>query len=135
LRDARIALGLQAVRAGFAKDGAWIWAKPGARAEEQADAEAKQEQSLAVPEVSQEPPADRAPEQQLRPEHGPAPGDSAMPATGANPETAAAVASPPLQPAPAYNREPANQRGETVRSGIGEGASVTGDRPGDFDKF
>ena len=41
LRDARIALELQAVRTGFARDGAWNWAKPGAPADEQAEAKAE----------------------------------------------------------------------------------------------
>jgi hypothetical protein len=70
LRDARIALGLQVIRAGFAKDGAWSWAKPGTREEEQAEAKAKQEQALRRAEIRQERPADQppAPEQQPTPE-------------------------------------------------------------------
>jgi hypothetical protein len=35
LRDARLALGLKVAREGFGKDGAWVWAKPGARVEKQ----------------------------------------------------------------------------------------------------
>jgi hypothetical protein len=38
LRDARLALGLKVAREGFGKDGAWVWAKPGAREEKQTPA-------------------------------------------------------------------------------------------------
>jgi hypothetical protein len=38
LRDARVALGLKVAREGFGKDGAWVWAKPTARAEKQGQA-------------------------------------------------------------------------------------------------
>jgi hypothetical protein len=89
LRDARVALGLEVVRAGFAKDGAWIWAKPGAREEEQAEAEAN-------------PPGDQPPAPEPQPaEEGAAPADAARPSLVADPQAAATIASPPLQPAPA----------------------------------
>jgi hypothetical protein len=111
LRDARIALGLRAVRAGFAKDGAWSWAKPGAQAEEQAEAEP--EQSRQVVQMQEDPSADQQPaaEQQASAAQGLASVDPARPITEADPQPATAVASPPLQPAPTHIREPANEAG------------------------
>jgi hypothetical protein len=110
LRDARIALGLHAVRAGFAKDGAWIWAKPGARAEEQAQAEP--EQSRPVVAMRHKPRADQAlaPEQPS-PQQESTPTDPAAPTTAADLQAAATVVSPPLQPAPTQTSEPADHAG------------------------
>ncbi len=109
LRDARIALGLQAVRTGFAKDGAWSWAKPGAPTEEPAEAEAKQEQGRPIVEMQQGPSTNQspAPEQPPMAEQGSAPADPSRPTTGADQQTAAILASPPLQPAPTPTREAA----------------------------
>jgi hypothetical protein len=42
LRDARLALGLKVAREGFGNDGAWVWAKAGAREEKQGQAQAAQ---------------------------------------------------------------------------------------------
>jgi energy-coupling factor transporter ATP-binding protein EcfA2 len=111
LRDARIALGLQAVRAGFAKDGAWSWTKPGALAEGQTEAEP--EQSRQVVQMQEDPSAGQQPaaEQQAAAAQGLAPADPARPITEADPQPATAVASPPLQPAPTHIREPANEAG------------------------
>jgi hypothetical protein len=110
LRDARIALGLHAVRAGFAKDGAWIWAKPGARAEEQAQAEP--EESRPVVAMRHKPRADQAlaPEQPS-PQQESTPTDPAAPTTAADLQAAATVVSPPLQPAPTQISEPADHAG------------------------
>ncbi len=102
LRDARIALGLQVVRAGFAKDGVWSWAKPGAREEEeQAEVRATQEEARQRAEMQQEPIADQppVPEQQITPKQGAASADQATPI---------GEASPPLQPAPARTGAPAD---------------------------
>ena len=110
-RDARIALGLQAVRAGFAKDGAWSWTKPGALAEGQTEAEP--EQSRQVVQMQEDPSAGQQPaaEQQAAAAQGLAPADPARPITEADPQPATAVARPPLQPAPTHIREPANEAG------------------------
>jgi hypothetical protein len=72
LRDARMALGLLAMREGFGKDGAWVWVKPEAM-------EAQQERD--------EPQAEPPSEPDL-PEHARVP--SAQPA--------ASVTSPPVAP-------------------------------------
>ena len=111
MRDARIALGLQAVRAGFAKDGAWSWTKPGALAEGQTEAEP--EQSRQVVQMQEDLSAGQQPaaEQQAAAAQGLAPADPARPITEADPQPATAVASPPLQPAPTHIREPANEAG------------------------
>ena len=106
LRDARLALGLRAVRTGFAKDGAWSWAKPGAPAEDQVETKAE-------PRPDQLP----APEPQPAAEQETALVDRAKPSPGVDPYAGATVASPPLQPAPAQTGEPAdhatNRSGET----------------------
>jgi putative DNA primase/helicase len=96
LRDARMALGLQAVRTGFAKDGTWCWAKPGAPPEGQT-----REESRPIAEMQQAPSVNQtpAPERPAPAEQGSAPADPAQPSTGADQQTAAIVASPPLQPA------------------------------------
>jgi hypothetical protein len=73
LRDARMALGLLAMREGFGRDGAWVWVKPEAM-------EAQQEQN----EPQSEPPSEPNP-----PERAGVP--SAQPA--------ASVTSPPIAPA------------------------------------
>jgi putative DNA primase/helicase len=113
LRDARIALGLQAVRTGFAKDGAWSWAKPGAPAEERAEAEPKQERTRPVAEIPEEPPAHQPAVLELRPSagQGSASADPAGPSRGADPQMAGMVACPPLQPAATRTSEVAEQTG------------------------
>jgi putative DNA primase/helicase len=95
LRDARIATGLQAVRAGFAKDGAWSWAKPGALMEEQAE----------VPPADQAP----APEQLASVEQGAAVAGPERQSPGVDSQASATTASPPLQPAATPASEPADQ--------------------------
>jgi putative DNA primase/helicase len=109
LRDARIALGLQAVRTGFAKDGAWSWAKPGAPAQERAEGEP----TRPVAEMPQEPPAHQPPVTEPQPSagQGSAPADAAGPSRGADPQTAGTVASPPLQPAATQTSGVAEQTG------------------------
>jgi putative DNA primase/helicase len=113
LRDARIVLGLQAVRRGFAKDGAWSWAKPAAPAEERTQVTAEQEEARPIAEISEERSADQPPMTELRPsaEQGSALADPARPSLGADPQAAATVASPPLQPAPTQTSETAEQTG------------------------
>jgi hypothetical protein len=106
LRDARITLGLQAVRTGFAKDGAWSWAKPGAPAEANV-----QEESPPIAETRQASPAEQAqtPESQPAAKQGSVPADLEQPSRAADPQAAATVASPPLQPAPAQTSEAVDQ--------------------------
>ncbi|MBV9629392.1 MAG: hypothetical protein JO230_14950, partial [Xanthobacteraceae bacterium] len=113
LRDARITLGLQAVRTGFAKDGSWSWAMPGAPTEERAEAQPKQERTRPVAEMPEEPPAHQppVPELQLSAGQGSAAADPAGPSPGADPEMAGMVACPPLQPAPTQTSEVADQTG------------------------
>jgi RecA/RadA recombinase len=105
LRDARIALGLQAIRTGFAKDGAWSWAKPGAPAEG--------EPTRPVAEMPQEPRVHQPPVPEPQPSagQGSAPADPAGPSRGADPQMAGTVASPPLQPAATRTSEVEEQTG------------------------
>jgi hypothetical protein len=97
----------------LAKGGAWSWAKPGAPAHEQAEAEAKQEESLPIAEMPEELSADQPPVPELRPsaEQGSAPADPARPSLGADQQATATVARPPLQPAPAQTSEVADRAG------------------------
>jgi hypothetical protein len=72
LRDARVALGLKVAREGFGKDGAWVWAKPAARAEKQTQVQAavtqpKSGQSGKSAQVQPAPSAEPAPNAPARP--------------------------------------------------------------------
>jgi putative DNA primase/helicase len=119
LRDARLALELQAVRTGFAKDGAWNWVKPVAPAAEQAEAKA-------------EPRTDQpsAPAPQPSAEQMPILVDRATPNTQANPHAAAPIASPPLQPAPAQISEPADHASNKSEQAFGHSPGVLMDERG-----
>jgi hypothetical protein len=80
LRDARLALGLIAIRAGFGRGGAWVWARPNYEEEQQTEAKLESE-TEAEPDAEAE-------------------------AQNENPQPALELASPPITPPQRRSREP-----------------------------